>query len=43
MTSLPETKAITLSAGQQGAQNAFIAMLNSPTDHVLVIEGYAGT
>lgn len=31
-----------LSEGQQRAQNAFIAMLNSPTEHVLVIEGYAG-
>lgn len=40
---IPEANVITLSAGQQAAENAFIAMLNNPTEHVLVISGYAGT
>ena len=43
MFQIPEAKPFTLSEGQENAQNAFIAMLNSPVDHILVIEGYAGT
>lgn len=40
---IPEATTITLSEGQQAAQVAFIGLINDPDQHVLVIEGYAGT